>query len=395
MPNLRSCRRGSGVRASAARACARVVALTSVALGCSRQETPPAPAVAPVQARALAAPAAFDLVPTPDGAALAWASREAPFLVIERFDRVGVQSRAARVPVGSSVAEVGLAAPGPDLALGWIETRAEHASVRAAWIGAAEPQIFDLGAAASGAGERRGSLALAARAEGATLLARGLDTPCGDAAASACVGFQFFSVEASGARATGLPLTVPSPCDSRAAQLVAAPVSARPDAVAGQRFEYAVCSRAHAEPALTVFSIQSSPAYAMADEVLRGCEPLGAGRFAGRGAFVAACEKERRMATVAADGVSWETTRLGVRGLVCSASGAALRMGSEWLRLSEPLGNLELLLDDALAPPGSRAVWTGAALLVASADDGRLRLRRHVCRSTALYEESATTDAGL
>ncbi|HWO10295.1 MAG TPA: hypothetical protein VNN80_12465, partial [Polyangiaceae bacterium] len=194
-------------------------------------------------------------------------------------------------------------------------------------------------------------------------------------------------IDERGPRPTGLSLAVPQPCASQAAQLAPRGGTRGLGADEAGPFEYAVCSLAPASSALTIFSIRPSPAYATAREVFAGCTPLGAARFAGDAAFVASCEGERRIARVDRESGALSVESLEPRGLVCGAGGASLRLGSGWLRPSEPLGGLELLLGEDLAPAGSRAIWAGEALLVARwAADGTLALARHACRGAALVE---------
>jgi hypothetical protein len=133
----------------------------------------------------------------------------------------------------------------------------------------------------------------------------------------------------------------------------------------------------------------------MAEEVFAGCTPLGAARFAGDAAFVASCAGERRWARIDHDTGTLRVETLEPRGLVCGAAGANVRLGAGWLRPSEPLGGLELLLGEDLAPEGSRAIWAGSALLVARpTPEGALALTRHVCRGAALVEVGDGPDAG-
>jgi hypothetical protein len=100
------------------------------------------------------------------------------------------------------------------------------------------------------------------------------------------------------------------------------------------------------------------------------------------------------MARLDGDGGAAIVESLEPRGLVCGAAGANVRLGAGWLRLTEPLGSLELLLGDDLAPPGTRAVWAGAVLLVARPTAaGVLALTRHACQGTALVELGDAPDA--
>jgi hypothetical protein len=364
--------------------------------GCERPSdvTPPPAPVEASPSRRLATPTAFDLAPAPGGAVLAWAAAGSDRLQWTRFDADShpLSGEGALVPIGgagAAVADLALAAIGSDVALAWSEASADQATLRAAWSssdGAA--RSFDLGASFPGAGASRGGLALVGRERGALLLARGREAPCSDARERACSAFHFFEIAPDAARPTGLSLTVPNPCAAHSAQLVSAqPASAR-GAASGEAgpFEYAICAGGAGASALTVFSIQPSPAYAAAEEALAGCTPLGAGRFGGEATFVGACGAQRRSVSVPADGGALVVRNLDERGLICNASGPLLRFGNGWLRPREPLGRLELLLDDDLAPAGARAVWTGAALLVAQASDGQLSLRRYGCRHTQLLE---------
>jgi hypothetical protein len=132
----------------------------------------------------------------------------------------------------------------------------------------------------------------------------------------------------------------------------------------------------------------------MSREAFTGCTPLGAARFGGQAAFVATCGEFRRLALVDA-----RTGELGVqdgdeRGLICREGSALVRFGSTWLRLVDPLGRLELLLSDDLSPPGSRAVWTGQALVVARAVDTMLVLARYGCLDSSVVQLPVDVDAG-
>lgn len=339
--------------------------------------------------RALPTATAFDLAPAPDGAVLAWATPDDGGVVLLRLDADGVPASGGaptRVTVaGAAVGDLTLAATAAGVAVAWseVDASADHAgALRAAWVhpdGSA--RRFDVGRVFRSADARRGALSLAPRERGALLLARGLAAGCADVRERDCSAFQFYDVGPEAARPTGLALTVPSPCAAHSAQLVAAQRTG-----AGGPFEYAICAGPAGATALTVFSIQPSPAYATAEEALAGCEPLGAGRFGGEATFVGACAGQRRGVSVPAAGGALVVRDLDQRGLVCTAGGPVLRFGEGWLRPSEPLGHLELLLNDDLAPPGARAVWTGNALVVAQMRDGRLVTARHGCRGTRWLE---------
>jgi hypothetical protein len=378
--------------------CRRVASAASalLLLGCERRtaaDSEPRPVHPAV--RQLASPSAFDLVPTSSGAALVWASSSPGALHLQGFDAAGLPSSEATVELdaASVVAEVAALALGPARVVAWSEVGADGRRLRAAWLpehGAAHP--FELGDTGADPTSGRGGIALAASGQGARLLARGGPTPCTSATEPSCRAFQFFAIDVDGARAAGFPLAVPAPCAEHAAQL--APSSGGLASGAVEPFEYAVCSESQGRSALTIFSIRPSPAYAQAEEVFAGCTPLGAARFGGQSAFVAQCGGERRLARLDGDGGAAVVDSLEPRGLVCGAAGANARLGAGWLRLLEPLGSLELLLGKELAPPGSRATWTGTALLVARPTaSGELALDRYACQGTALVEVDVAPDA--
>jgi hypothetical protein len=372
--------------------------------GCARPggdlDPPAQVSVRRAGAPTLATDTAFDLVPSSGGAVLGWAPSEGGVLRVTRFDAEGraqpFASAAAAVElrgIGARAADLAVSAGSEGVALAWSETVDSARRLRAAWVSPnGSSRSFELGDAAP-LELARGALALAGREAGALLLARGADTLCARPSDGSCSELRFFQIRPDAALPTGLSLTVPSPCEARSAQLVAP----RPSdaAAANGRFDYAICSGVGPARALTVFSIQPSPAYAAAEELFAGCTPLGAGRFAGDAVFVARCASGRRMATVPADGGQIRVQDLDERGLVCGAHGPLLRLGRTWLRPGEPLGDLELLLNDDLAPPGARAVWAGSALLVARLEEGALRLTRHGCRGSSLVELEGVSDAGI
>ncbi|HTV19332.1 MAG TPA: hypothetical protein VMG12_11690 [Polyangiaceae bacterium] len=372
--------------------------LALVGASCERSSDVAPPSPAPVEssaARGLATATAFDLVPAPEGAVLAWALAGSSTLRLARYDTDGnpTSGAVARVPgVGPGVADLALAASESDVALAWSEPASSEGKLRAAWVaGDNASRTFELGPGFHAGGAARGGLALVARDRGALLLARGLAAGCADERERECSAFQFFELGPDAARATGLSLTVPSPCASHSAQLVSARRSAT--GIAGP-FEYGICAGPPGASGLTVFSIQPNPAYAAAEEALAGCTPLGAARFGGEATFVGVCAGQRRAVSVPLDGGPLVARDLDQRGLICNASGALLRFGSGWLRPNEPLGNLELLLNDDLAPPGARAVWAGAALLVAQTRGEQLSLSRFACRQSRLVQLDAARDAG-
>lgn len=356
----------------------------------------------------LASETAFDLTVSERGALLGWADASAAgVLHVLRFAASGARAAPAPTPAAlppaSGAADLTLVDAGSGVALIW-RTPGQAAMARGLWLdGKGTWQSLELGATWPAPGAGRGNLALAARGEGALALVRGPRETCretavpsaaaGAAAGGAsggegepCFGFRFYQLSAAGSQAVGLGLHVPVPCDARAALLLS------PAAGAEQRYHYAVCTHVDGETVLTAFSIEPARSYAAAQQVLPGCQPLGAGLFAGQPTFVAECGASRRLARFVDADAPFALQSADVRGLVCSrAAGgplARVRLGESWLDLAGPQAQLELLLDAELAPHGSRAVWTGEVLLVARAAGGQLALDRFSCEDKELVRSS-------
>ncbi len=360
---------------------------------CTR-EAPQADARQAAPALALASETAFDLTVSQRGALLGWVEGSPGVLHVLRLDERGqrVAAPAATALQGSGVADLALVDTREGVGLIW-RVPAEPAEVRGLWLDpAGAASALALGATWAAPGGARGNLALAARGESALALVRGPSEACreapeaaGAAAEAACFGFRFHQLSARGAQPLGLGLHVPVPCDARAALLLSPPGSA------DQRYHYAVCTRAEGQTVLTAFSIEPARSYAAAQQVLHGCQPLGAGLFGGQPTFVAECGAARRLARFVDADAPFAVESADVRGLMCSGgsdSRARVRLGSGWLELGAPQAQLELLLDAELSPPGSRAVWTGEALLVARVAGGQLALDRHVCAGKELERQS-------
>ncbi|HVZ36232.1 MAG TPA: hypothetical protein VG963_27580, partial [Polyangiaceae bacterium] len=265
----------------------------------------------------------------------------------------------------------------------WREGQGASAVARGILARSGQEVRFQLGPTWENARAGRGNLALAARGDAALALVRGPEEPCGDGNAGPCFGFRFYQLSAAGAREMEFPLRVPAPCDSLSVALV--PVSSTPPAGApGPHLNYAVCTDVGSGAQLTVFSIEPERSYAEAQHLFEGCTPLGAGVFAGQVSFVAECGGVRRLARLRSGDAAPELHQLDARGLLCTAHGARLRLGEEWLGLDSPTDRLELVLDSERSPAGSRAVWSGAALLVARVREGELDLSRFTCSGSAL-----------
>jgi hypothetical protein len=203
-----------------------------------------------------------------------------------------------------------------------------------------------------------------------------------DPGRNACYSFYFRELGAEGATPAGLPLSVPVPCTDNATSLV----------TLAERYHYGVCTDSSSGPVTTVFSITPEPAYARAEPVLAGCEPAGTFTWLGSAWLVADCQGNRRAARVGGGDEDVEYLDLRSLRLDCKEGVAAVHSAGFDLALVEPRGRLEALLPSAIAPRGSRAVWTGRVLLVASSAGTSLRLARYACTGSSWQETSVDLD---
>jgi hypothetical protein len=208
---------------------------------------------------------------------------------------------------------------------------------------------------------------------------------CADSEQAACVGFAFEEL-AGGARGRREPwLSVPQPCPEGAAQL----------AGLDGRFFYAVCSWRGDAPSTMAYAINVETYYARADEVLRGCAPLGMVAIdAGTVLLGADCGVLRRAARLTLDLKPAAEFPLDDLTLTCRGDRPAIRATGWELPLAEPRSELEAVLPESVAPAGARALWTGRALLVAQRMSGGLELRRYECRDGALRSETSAPTPG-
>jgi hypothetical protein len=378
----------------AARSRAWLFALLGIA--CSRAQEGQASGGAsavPDASPPLASETAFDLAASPSGALLTWIESGTTTVSLARFDaegvRIGERSRRdIALGPGAVAFDLSLSDSSAGPVSLWLERDGTGIRGRAAWLEQLGPAI-ELGSG-WGTSAARGNVAVAARGQGALAVVRGEPKPCVDGSAGSCSELRFYTLEPGGGMAAGLTLAVPDACGVRAIQLVSGPGGGGEPG----RWDYAVCSTSPQRSIVTVFSIHPERQYALAERAFDGCTPLGAARFAGAASFFALCDGDRRMASAGEPDSPLHLQAVHERGLVCSRNAARLRFGSGWLRLTEPMGGLELVLDVDLAPAGARAVWTGAALLVARVEAAALRIAKYVCSGSELRELANPLTAG-
>jgi hypothetical protein len=331
----------------------------------------------------LATPTAFELAPSRDGATLVFApadSRSGALLAFD-LDGSGAPRAKARALFGErelvgKVSDLTTVWVKHELAVAWVERAGSKARVRAAWA-SNRSRIFELGEAWVAPRTARGNLVLAARGDAALVFARGNEAPCIEPGRRGCFGFSFHELSGDRALATGLPLTVPVPCTDSSTVL----------AVVGGRWHYGVCTDSGKRPVTTMFTIERDPDYARADTLLEGCAPIATLVWDGAAWLVGECEGQRRAARLGLD--AERAVYLDLRALraECSAGTLRLRAAGFDLALDEPRGGLEALLPADMAARGARAVWTGRALLVATALGEELRVTSHACRGERLVSD--------
>jgi hypothetical protein len=360
------------------------------AVACKRAAEPSAPkplaAPLPIAVGQLAAAAAFDLIATQDGPLLAWAEPPAKggAIVVRGLDAFGVaRGPERRIAAGAGVIEVELAAQRDRVAVAFLESDAAHARTRAVILplaGASPPPApLLIAESASSPARGRGHIALASVGDGGLrLMYPAGPADCAGADQSACVGFGFRELTAAGGEPRAPWLSVPSPCPEGAASVAS---------LAGRWF-YAVCSWSASAPQTMAYSINTETYYARADEVLRGCTPLGMVALDDSTVVLGAdCDAMRRAVRLTLDMRAPVEVPLGDAALVCEGDAPSIRGGGFTLALDAARDHLELLLPPSLAPTGARALWTGRALLVAHLSGQQLEMLRYTCVDGALRSD--------
>ncbi len=77
---------------------------------------------------------------------------------------------------------------------------------------------------------------------------------------------------------------------------------------------------------------------------------------------------------------------LTFRGASFDEAALERQSGSVSMSLAESIGRIEALLPESIAPPGSRAVWTGESVLVATVVGRDVSVRRFQCELTQMVQ---------
>ncbi len=350
---------------------------------------PPLTIAAP---RPIATRAAFDLVATEHGGLLVWGRPSAlggglrvlaldPEGGVKGADGRVVSTRDSTPDAASSMIppqaiEIAVAAGGGRVGVVWVRQNQLQLDVRAAVgndSGAFGPPQ-QLGSTQTGSVGTRGAIAVAASPNGAFRALSRLGTGSCESGHARCGRFAVFRLRtrarAKSTKRRNGDMSVPEPCTRGAVGF----------AYAGQSWYYAVCSQAGESMETTVFGIKPSTSYAHSEQIMRGCAPQGVTAM-GVKVFVAADCQDRRHAVVLSDAGRRVGPALPLRRQVECREGrpvVQLHEGQD-LVLSAPRSGLSPLLPPRVAPAGSRAVWTGRAILVGVPIGREVALRRYGC----------------
>ncbi len=325
--------------------------------------------------RALSHPAAFDLVGTPPGATLIWATDDTVRAL--RLSRSGEPERAVVVARVNGVAEISAAATTERVAAIWIAGDATLGTAESVLPELAFGKARPIGRTESLESAGRGRLHASATGSGSLMaLARTGDEPCERYDEASCANFTMLDlVERRAQRRPGLE--VPHPC--------ARPIAGF--AVAGLHWHYAVCHHDGPATKTVLFTAQQTPSYAQTQELLTGCKPRGITRRGDDIWLSGSCGGEPRAVHVRQLDVTLGTTTTGA-DVACDDDELILLLSGERTALKADTIGLGALMPSHLVADDARAVWTGETLIVARPVGERLVIDRHVCRAGALQRSA-------
>ncbi len=330
-----------------------------------------------VAPRAVSSPNAFDLVMTSAGATLVYGAAYGDGAGIRMLplttqgdaaagERIVLQGGAA---AGDTV-ELAAASGGGRIGVGWLERTPRGSRVRVTYgedSGEAFAPPRTLGNSDAPARGPRGQVALAASNGGRVqVLWRGARTACESGSSAQCVPVSVDRVAPVASERSGVALVLPSPCARTVTGFAIA---------ADGTWYYGVCDNS----VTTAYAIQFEPQYAHAERLLEGCDPIGISSFAEGVALTGSCEGTVRGTRLESGGRA--LSHFDSPPLIgCVEGGPVIEIGTVVSPLGAPRDGLAALLPSQFAPPGSRAVWTGDAVLVAQSQGGEVVLRRYDCQ---------------
>ncbi|MCB9600820.1 MAG: hypothetical protein H6720_10770 [Sandaracinus sp.] len=267
--------------------------------------------------------------------------------------------------------EIAAAGGGGQLAVAWVERHgtafralATHGSPEGAFAPPTE-----LGPTERTLTGDRGHVAAAVSSAGhVEAMARLATGPCGEGEnVGECVPVGITRLAPGPSERRGVGLMLPRPCTPTVLGFLHT----------NDVWHYAVCDASEGT-ATTFYAVQFEPEYAHAERSLEGCTPRGLVAFGSGAAVVGDCEGSRRGLWLGEAGRQRRSFE-GTAQITCEGEPTLVLPDGSREPLSAPREGLAALLDDEVAPPGSRAIWTGEVLLVAAPLDREVSLRRHEC----------------
>ena len=373
------------------------ILLMACLLGCEDDPPPPAPEPEPYHGpperrplparREVATAGAFDLVVTDAGALLIYgqpvtAGGVVRALPLTRAGEVAGDEGVVGAPQSAAVDAVELAAASSSgrVVAAWVWRSAMRRQAVMAMgddRGSAFSPIEVLGEMRDVGTTQRGRVAAAGSASGELAVAyRVGEVACEDGSAARCEGLRIRRV-APASNPRSVPLAVPRPCARTWVGF---------EQVEGTWF-YGACDR---DQGTMIYAIQFEPEYAHVEPHFSNCAPRGLTAFQSGVVALADCDDGPRGLIVPG---AFETRVELLSGrevsLACTGEVPTLVVSDARVPLDAPRSGLGLFLPPRIAPEGSRAVWTGEAILVAQTSGGEVGLHRWECRDGQLTPTDA------
>jgi len=382
-----------------------VLALTLLA-ACEEEE-PPAPPPAPppppepiVAGRTMADDAAFALVPVPDGALLIWASphREGGGVKAVTLSPTGAAMGSDR-PVArrgaaaggsaethpSQAVELDAFAVGRRVGVAWVLDFGHDVQVQATWSadgGERFGAVQELGQTVREEPGTRGRVVVSETDHGQLVVQhRSLDGDCvRTSGRCAMIHWRRLGSDGEAGGRPG-PLEIQAPCQP----LIA-------DGLHREGTSYrAYCHEQGHGPSTMLYTIRNAVSYAEANPQ-PGCVPLGLSPVDEGVLAVMRCRDELTAIAVDEMGRVRDTYRPAERSVRCHEGRPVLQVAEDdresKLRLAEATAQLEALLPEDIAPPGSRAIWTGETVLVAVPQSRSVSVRRYECLPDGRFDRT-------
>jgi len=388
----------------------RRLALSLLTLGlvtaCEEEEPPapppePPPPPAPIVAgRTMADDAAFALVPVPDGALLIWASphREGGGVKAVSLSPTGAAVGSDR-PVArrgaaaggsaethpSQAVELDAFAVGRRVGVAWVLDFGHDLQTQATWSadgGERFGAVRELGQTVRSDPGTRGRVTVSESDDGQLVVHyRAADGDC-VRTSGRCAMIHWHRLGSDG-RADGRPgpLEVQTPCQPLVAD------GLHRDGTSYRTY----CHEESDRPSTMLYTIRNEVSYAEANPQ-PGCVPVGLSPVDEGVVAVMRCGEELSALAVDEMGRVTDTYRPAERSARCHEGRPVLQVSEDdresKLRLGPATAQLEALLPEDIAPSGSRAIWTGEAVLVAVPQARSVSVRRYECLPDGRFDRT-------